>query len=349
MLPVLAQTTEGTEFPYTLAGVPVHQTSLGAPYALDDAGFGVTFGNWRVDLGEEKENEFQWVTQCYPTVVSNPVSCSTMGNVTLNGNSLTVDAGNCSITTPIIGTDPETQGATTAGACTSGLKIGKATIVMGSVNGHARKLAALMFDSGFLNQSSQNWYAVACSVDIAPSIAFRLQNYSRTDRERIPFGSDLVSDTATYMIMEGYPAVCDPHIPLSEVLTDAVLATGAASSFGLLTERRYNDGWWPTLYTVAYYFGLDGGFNGDNGPAIAEYGTFAFSNSKTALEDALGLANAIGLGMFWGTGPGGPNPNGTSSVSGLRVGPGQWWGIVYILPSMYALVVLLWLLSGVKK
>ena len=211
---------------------------------------------------------------------------------------------------------------------------------MGSVNEHALKLAAMMLDSEFANQSSQNWYAVACSVDIAPSISFRLLNYSKID------GSSFItaSQTTRYIVMEGNPASCNSNMSMSEVLTDALLATGAASSFGLLTERRYLDGWWPTLYTVGYYFGLEWV---DANPA-----PFIFSNSKTVLEDALGLANAIGLGMFWGgstAGAGYPNPVGTSSVTGLRVGSGQWWGIVYILPSVFALIMLIWLLTRVKN
>jgi hypothetical protein len=116
--------------------------------------------------------------------------------------------------------------------------------------------------------------------------------------------------------------------------------TGAAASWSLLTERQYNDGWWPTLHSMMI-------------------GDFSFSDSHNQLEDALGLVSGIVLGMYWGTtgyyqtdhgdtelfGKSAAiddwiMPDGIYGVHAVRIGPAQWWALVYILPLLFSTILL---------
>jgi len=108
-------------------------------------------------------------------LISNPIRCRTTGNVTIGTNEVTVEADGCKIISPIFSVDPASQGATSSGACTDGLDIGNAVIVMGAVNSHAAHLAQVMYDSTFTppHQTAAT-YAVACSVDMIPSVVFSL-------------------------------------------------------------------------------------------------------------------------------------------------------------------------------
>jgi hypothetical protein len=204
---------------------------------------------------------------------------------------------------------------------------------MGSTNEDAIFLAGAM-DSEISESISS--YAVACSVDIAPSVSLRLLNYSREDpaeAQRHMYGSSFKVD--------GNSTSCEvEYHPLSEFITDTVLATGAAASWSLLTERQYNDGWWPTLHSMMI-------------------GDFSFNDSHNQLEDALGLVSGIVLGMYWGTtgyyqtdhgdtelfGKSAAiddwiMPDGIYGVHAVRIGPAQWWALVYILPLLFSTILL---------
>lgn len=74
------------------------------------------------------------------------VQCLLGGSVIVNQNNLTVNSQDCGITNPIYKYDPFEDGATVLGPCTGKRDVGKATIVMGSVNSHAPILALTMND-----------------------------------------------------------------------------------------------------------------------------------------------------------------------------------------------------------
>ncbi|KAF8849772.1 hypothetical protein BDZ45DRAFT_809702 [Acephala macrosclerotiorum] len=324
------------DYAYVLGGVPVHQSAVGVPVGLGydmTPTFGV--GIWRTQL-----SHLQWSRNCLPVLSQNPVQCEVSGNATVSSNAVTVNAGGCTVSTPIYAVDPITEGVTAAGACTEGHEVGTATIVIGSANSHANTLAGIM--NGPEWNTSVETYAVACSVDIAPSIAFRSVRY-----ESIGIYDEALSHgtSSAYHIIGDIDGDCEPRsakyydastpsgpvgiLNSSRLLTETALATAASASWPLLTEGSYSDGSLETLFNI---FNLRG--------------TSGFNNSRNPVEDALGLASAIALGFFWETyQPDLEFEDGVVEFTGVRVGPGKWWAIFYTLPSLFSaavLMVLIW-------
>ena len=321
-----------------MGSVPVHKTALGAPYSTVFGSFGYSFGTWGLQQGTS--SDFQWAAQCFPSIFQNPVQCQKAGNVTINSNEITVNTTTCDITSSVYTVNPQSEGASATGVCTAGNDVGTATIVFGSVNEHAQLLATTMYDTEF--DRSQQTYSVVCTVDIAASVSFKLLNYTRATSltnipENVPFGAIYDTFAVNFVVLAGSPRTCVPTWNLSEVLTDVALATGAAASMKLLLEGENLDGWWPTLYYATQALATATGEGSSS---------FAFNNSRNPLEDALGLASAIALGMFWGSGPSNETLDqwGVAVVNGIRVGPKQWWAIIYIIPSLFSIVILIVLL-----
>jgi hypothetical protein len=323
----IMSTPYSTGYKYNIGGVPVYYTAIGAPYWAGE-GFGASFGSWGLEFGDGQD--FLWSSQCFPIMTNNPVQCRVAGNVTVSQNEVTVSAGNCSVTTPVFTVDPTTQGASAAGACTAGLDVGRATILIGSVNDHATMLASTMNDTTYI--SSRKAYAISCSVDIAPSISFRSLNYSIANAA--DFGG---ADRAGFRVAGDSTQPCEPSIALSQILTNTTLAIAAAASYQLLAENRYLDGWWSTLYHSA-------GWSHD----------YKFNNSRYPIEEALGLASGIAYGTYLGTKtPDGidseVNYDGQTALNGVRVGSGKWWAMFYILPSVFSIILLVTLLTTNRK
>jgi hypothetical protein len=322
-------------FPYIMGTSPVHRSALGAPFTawLTTApGFPGSFGAWPfADLG----SDFLWASQCFPAVIRNPVQCQKAGSITTSSNEMTVSTTACNITNRILTVDPRTAAASSAGICTAGNAVGKAAIVIGSVNGHARLLASAMNDTEFDNASQQS-FSVLCFVDIAPSVSFRTLNLTRA------VGQFSLEDRygLSYVVRSGDMQSCTSAASLSDVLPELALATGAAASMQLLSEGADRDGWWPTLYYAS------------NPRVQFRPGRGAFDNSHSSLEDVFGLASAIALGVYWGGGGSASSERyqeGVVAVHSVRVGPGAWWAIIYILPSAATTVVLLVLLYRLKE
>lgn len=201
---------------YAIDGVPIQDAAVGVAYS-PSYGFGGTFGN----LGLELENgpDFPWSSQCLPTMIQNPVQCRSIRNVTIGTNELTVNAANCSITSPFYSADPTTQGASLAGACTGGFEVGTANIVIGSVNWHASMLASAMNDTRF--DRSQNSYAAACSVDIKPSVSCRQLNYSQASAS--DWGGII---GPAYKITSDSTSSCHPSLELEAILANYNISVG---------------------------------------------------------------------------------------------------------------------------
>lgn len=74
-----------------------------------------------------------------------------------------------------------------------------------------------------------------------------------------------------------------------------------------------------------------------------------FNDSRNTLEDALGLTDAAVLSNFWASAYGleGRNLNlisGSIVVSGVRVGPGQPWALIYAVLEIWAIAIMIWLM-----
>lgn len=325
-----------SSYAYIIGGVPVDYNAVGVAVGWQ-YDLTTTFG---VNLWLSQQSRLQWSQNCVPVLSTNPVQCQAIGNLTVSPNLITVEANGCNVSTPIYAVDPTTQGATAAGACTEDHEVGTATIVIGSVNSHATKLArSLNGDAWNINQTVDS-YVVACTVDIAPSISFQQVRYETIN------SSDYASldGTASQYRIVGYSdQVCEPYaseytinnlsiisspsrIGASRLLTDTALATAAGASWPLLIEGRYSDGSLETLFDA---------FDWENG-------WLTFNNSRNSIEDTLGLVSGIALGFFWGFTFNADLSvaNGVSEFIGVRVGPGKGWAIVYTLPSLFAATVL---------
>ena len=76
-----------------------------------------------------------------------------------------------------------------------------------------------------------------------------------------------------------------------------------------------------------------------------------FAASENAMEDAFGVIIAAVLGQYWGQyfgsywSPGDGTgqvllTTGTAMITGQRVGPGEWWAAVFVLPLLYTVGLL---------
>ena len=344
-----------TGYAYTAAGIPIHRSAIGTPfkYAGGGTGFYDTFGV------RKHYSDFRQAEQCLPVVTKNPVQCRKGGIVTAGGNNVSVNTRDCDITTPIFKVNPIRDGATALGACTGSRDIGKATILLGAVNSHAPTLASVMGDKGGVvktqNSDQPPYYSVICDVDIAPSIDFRTVNFLPVI-SRFNTRQDLAEKAkrfgATFIISSDW-SLCTPQssskkdthtVDIATIMNNSTLAIGASASWQLLTEHDFRDGWWPTLFSITQQH---------NGTSTSISDIFVFNDSRNALEDALGLTSAAVLSNFWASpyGSEGRNLNftsGSTMTTGVRVGPGETWALIYAIPEIWAIGILIWL-TGMKK
>jgi hypothetical protein len=281
-------------------------------------------------------------------VTQTPVQCHPTGNVTVGTNEVTIEAQGCKIVTPIFAVDPSSQGATSSGACTNGLEVGKSNIVIGAVNSHATLLAQVMYDSSFsAPQHGPATYAVACTVDIAPSIALSLVKYSRLAVQDDGYDTPASYDDESFTV-SGARTTCTPFsnknpVNISAIITNRTLAIGAAAHQQLLSENAYRDGWWGTIYKATQNVAAADGISTNN---------FVFNNSRNPLEDVLGLVSGTVLGTYWGTFTdhlGIMLTRGNVVIDGVRIGPGGRLALLYTIPEIYAALLITYLLWRARK
>lgn len=356
---------------YWMGGVPVAPLAAGVPYSIDDGfdySFGLNSGGYGGQVGlvfTSSSAEFNWVSQCFPVFATNPVSCRRSGSVTVSGSTVTVDAGGCEISKSFQNLNTTVDAATVAGVCTnSSPNIGTATIVIGSINAYALDLNDAMNSGISLTTHGDQpvSLSVACTVDIASSLGFRLLNFSRIPPQDAPSytsGTNNPGDTGYPFHVTAAGNFCTPISPhgpvnISRFLTASMLATGGSAAWQLLSENQYTDGRLSTLMNNAI----------NVQPSVGQ----TFPDSQSYLEDCLGQASAIALGLFWGYASvlqvGGPflseiNPidpdnvevyiiNGNASLEGVRVGSGNRIALLYIIPEVIAAGLLMWLLYGTR-
>lgn len=120
---------------------------------------------------------FQSATQCFPTLVRNPVSCaaggSSFGKKTSDEVQITVAAGNCHGTRHFPELSTLDDGATAVVICIADDQTaGQATVVIGAVGFHAEYLAASMNGTLYQEPHLLN-YTVSCTINISPAVGFR--------------------------------------------------------------------------------------------------------------------------------------------------------------------------------
>ena len=336
MVPQYIDAPSPLGFPYAVQEFVVDPLAIGVPLAVYGGGFPVSLGPWAP--GSEGFPLLQYLVGCFPVLISNPVKCTRTGNLTASAHEIITESNLCRITSPIYTVDPTSQPASSLGACTHDQPIGKATLVIGSLYQHADFLAEVMNDKTFASSSTNTSYVVSCEVDIAPSIGFRMANFSRITDETAD-GGGFGEDGATFVV-RGSDQACTPMskagpLQISDIITDSMLATGAAASWQILFEGAYRDGWWNRLWYAAMQ--RNDTIHNDNSYHLD------FNDSRNSLEDVLGIASGIALGSFWGAMDGTPyyDYDVTASIQGIRIGPGKTWALVYIVPPFYVIVLLL--------
>ena len=342
---------------YVAGAVPVSRSAVGTPfyYSIGNTGFTDAFGvfgaNTKVNADDSDDNSddyddldygaldlLQSASVCSPVIAVNPVRCQKSGTLSVQHDGINVTADGCSVSSPIFLVDPTKDSATSLGVCTDGDQVGKAKIVIGSVHDHAVKLSAIMGDSKTSDIDLEvPSYTVACSIDVAPSIDLRAVQYNRVSAgsylDYFGYSFELNSTNETCTLGQE-----DGPISVSSIATESTLVHGAAASYALLSENVFRDGWWNNLYLIAQK-------SLDQGGQLTEP---VLDNSVNALEDALGLVSAGALSMYWANtleeDPGLLWDGGTATFEGVRVGPGRGWAMVYILPELFTVGLLAYLL-----
>lgn len=359
------------ETAYVMGGVTIGDGASGTPSGLT-TGLDYSFGIFQDGEAQSMAaSSLEWATQCLPVVSSNPVQCVEGGTVGFDGAHLVVTYNECSVSRYGY-TSLNTFNTFVSGACTGGLEMGKATVLLGAINDTAWYLASAMGVHPEPDYFTSH-YSVVCTIDIEPSISFAELNLSRVGNSN--YGS---SYSAGWKGDEGGPfqvaantdnAACTPLSPsgdaltIDDILTATMLVTGSAASLPFLTTNPVYSGWFETwlaqeyqVLTLSYYF-----WNMPN---------YTWSNSHNYVADTLGLASAISLAYFWGAFTGFPGDltndpnilqplgpvqnmtatigNGAKRLSGVRVGPGVK-AVAYTAPEVFAVGLILWLLWDLKR
>ncbi|KAK6535907.1 hypothetical protein TWF281_000158 [Arthrobotrys megalospora] len=340
-------------YAYAVSGVGVTRSSIGVPYDAHNgpAGFDKVF--WETGMTQQDRNILQDSTQCLPVFIANPAKCRRAGKIITGKNNITIQLDeNCSASTPVFGADLTSDGASASGFCVDGKSLGKITYLIGSINSHAGLLAAAISDFPAVNTKS---YSVACDVDIVSAVGFRdttiSRNYKPPHESSINRENSNLNTLAEYTITSpskerassscsntSYVPIWNPDNKPGVVLTPGALAVGAGAACPLFTQNRYNNGWWDTLHRAVK----------DRGPS-----SYAFGDSKNALEDVLGLVVGVSVGQYIGSAqppistrdaPMVINRGGSARVLGYRIGSGSRWGLIFIAPHVWVVVVLSFLL-----
>ncbi|KAI8719758.1 hypothetical protein NCS52_00757400 [Fusarium sp. LHS14.1] len=360
---------------YTLPGssIQVHRSAAGVPYDLmfyrGIPGMNPNTYKWRTSaFGTWSPASFEWASMCVPLVSRRVAACRPGDNVKRMMNRVEVIGGNCTIGRTIHNESESENGEMVAGACTEGRRIGTATLLIGATGEYAGKLRDAVFSPDVeWPERPEREFAVACDVDLTNSLTFQRILIAPFDRDSQTNEDEahtwLVTGAITSADGNSYKATqdgergetCTPFgadgtpLSLSHFLTAETLATGAASSWQLLAENMYQDGHLSTLMNAAEE--ADSSFPESLVNRV----------SRSALEELLSLAASIAVGFHLGANTGQimirgieqPDPSiqglytelrgGSRAYQSVRVGSGELWGLVFILPEVAVLSALGWL------
>ncbi len=170
------------------------------------------------------------MTGCFAVLTHKLVQCHQTGNPTVGANGITTAAEGCRITSPRFPVDPSTQPASSLGVCTNGSALSQATLLIGAVNDHATQLAEVMYDNTNQPSLHPKSYAIACSVDMEPSIHFQSVSFSRIERD-----TNFVWAQGTSFTVQSNSDTCKPipeegPIDPSTTITSPTLAYSVAAS-----------------------------------------------------------------------------------------------------------------------
>ena len=340
----------------TLPGsLKVHAFAAGTPFDLvNDGGLpGIRFDEYKISQSSYatwSPTSFQWASACVPLIVDPVAVCRPADGFEIFRNRLEIVHGDCNVTRSRTGRSISTSDSEfVSGACTSGRPVGKATILMGATNEYGEQLCGI--SPGVYNYEN---CTVACEVDVTASLSFRRVLIRRpelidvTERHILEVLGGRTSNGKVERAYEKWGEECTPTdaegkpMNISTFLTGTALATAAAASWQLLAENVYEDGYPTTLFAAAEKL---------------EYAD-VFQHPTSILEDLLSIASRLALGFHYGQGStvvGVPGLGGwthrsaqsielwggKSGFSSVRVGTKSPWAVLFILPSLFAELVLL--------
>ncbi|KAH7401323.1 hypothetical protein BKA66DRAFT_436476 [Pyrenochaeta sp. MPI-SDFR-AT-0127] len=317
-------------YAYTVGTTSVHASAMGVPVSV--ISWPVGYGQHLAELVDRFPASVAKTSQCVPVMVHNPIRCRRGGNVVVNDRTIEVvsDDGHCRITNTVI-VDPSVQPTLSKGLCTVG-EVGEVTIVLGGTRGYGALLGVTVGDENALRdvlvgESSRNpksTYAVTCTVDTRDVYSFRKVQLSLRGA---------TSETNGWFATAESEEPCDPgsQYPID---MSGLRAVAATSSWQVLIENSGLDGWFDAIYRSS-------GTEDKNKEAHIR-STFAFSDSRNGLEDALGVTAAM-VGSYMNSSW--EQITAEATISNTRMGSGQKWAVIFALPPLFStafLLLLIW-------
>jgi hypothetical protein len=333
-------TVDPENYGYADEGVAVHESALGAPASIytsrnnNNEIFNSLVGIYGQSLLS--------TSQCVPIMAKNPITCSRSANATYTGQYLTMTSpdGKC-VNSVLVGRNLTWADVNTVSAiCTSG-SLGQATIIIGGIMSGCIYLAEALGDSTWLDwwdSTGSNvrevTYGITCTVDMAAALEYR-EVYLTLQQ---PTGSPGAYSRSLFA-SSSEPCTPVPHVNNSTSQSlDKLLALAATASY-LPLSIPWTDWARPLIIDEPSSLIPHTTIN-DIRPA-----PYAFSNSKNALEDVLALTSALVLSRVTLTGRSGQIAYiGEKTVQYTRAGSGEAWALVYVLPSLFVVIIIIALL-----
>jgi hypothetical protein len=312
-----------TEFAYSDFGIEVEPGAVGAPISIYTSN--TTLSSPLRSLLFQYDTDLIHVTQCVPVMTSNPISCQKKGNVTAQYPFLSVSSedGGCKA-----GKNAPVD--VVMGICTRGY-IGQATIVIGAYGELSKFVAEAMGDLGSGPFTEQSSYAVTCMVDTRAAIQYQsitltIQKQHIRDNKfpRRLFNSGPCVPPSPNRITEA-------HYGVAALATWFPLLQSSTASVDVLLS--------PIMQKVFQTDVILAPYNARGGP-------FSFPQSKSPLEDVLGLTSAL---VFSRIGSSYTNTSGTATVLVWKVGSSSGAAILCALPPLCVSILIIWLIRKTPR
>ncbi|MCJ1396418.1 hypothetical protein MMC18_009308 [Xylographa bjoerkii] len=306
---------------YADQGVAVERSALGSPasiYTSETTPDGSSVTLWLEETLQTYQSSLLSTTQCVPVLTANPIQCTKQSNVTFSDGYLSMTTSDgCSVSINAgVSAGTATDGWTAATMCLHN-QVGEATILLGSLNYDALYLAESIGDTDWLERVNPNalreplLYGTVCTVNTAPvvetqTITLTMGDISETANS---FSRSLLGDSRS----------CTPVALANETFQDPVNdKLRAIAALGP---------WQPLATGLLQYVGqLESSgrlAHASNATAFIRRPPYAFSNSRNALEDVLGLTSALALSRITVTGSTGAiDYVGSATIANTRVGTG---------------------------
>ncbi|MCJ1407023.1 hypothetical protein MMC19_001093 [Ptychographa xylographoides] len=341
---------DSSNYGYADFGVAIHSSALGAPatiYSSQTAPEGSSVTLWLNETLDTYKTDLLSTSQCVPVLTANPIQCARENNITFSTEGyLTVTSSDGCVASLYAGLAAlnTTQSGWTTSAICAHREIGSATIVIGGLLADAGYAAEAIGDVTWIKEwdagsvPTPKLYGVSCTVDTASVIDTRnvtltlLDDSGNTDS----FARSLAAQDLQSCTPSSSSGGLDP-------VTDKLLATAAMGPWQLLELGPLE-----TLRTVLINPALSQ-FNNDHTIYVRQP-PFAFDNSRNALEDVLGLSSALAMSRLTLTGgTGQADYVGSAMIANTRIGTGERWALVYVLPPLMSSIVLLALLFTTSR